>query len=304
MVFFIVSLLKMSSKNRNKRNDNGKKTILTQSNDSRNKYLTTEKQDELTTPLEFSKSSRRVNEGKGKQIGTSHEQIEPLHDLMAKLERKYATSLMNKLIPKYVKEDEKEDNQATEADSASDPPPLILPPPTIEFYDNSFLEMVSNIIHKHLEEEDSNIGDIDKDEGRVEYSRRGLQPVVQDINPLFDYTTSPDDPFIVYSDTYDEEQLVDCTIDFDSIILDMPEDPLLTEKEGSSIKNKHQIEESPNKSPNISNNSPLNDDNKGIALLSDNSNDIWSSKDYTSWLCFDNEGEFLKFKVTKVSFLI
>lgn len=161
--------------------------------------------------------------------------------------------------------------------STKDPPPLVLPLPNDDI--DSFLGLLSGIIQKHLEEEDS----VDLDEKRVEQSRRSTQATKEDVHPLLNQASYDEDLYFVDLDTYNEREILDCTYDFDPIVLEtIEETPEAVESNTSLSLVKNQVDDVKNKSP--------KDDKSPV-------------KDYISWLIFDDDGEFIKFKVKEVSLI-
>lgn len=238
-----------------------------------NKKYTEEKHRQLATSSKQSEYKKPINEEKGKQSMTSHVQSKTCHVATTRPKSKSMSPTKRKLTdPEKIR-----NNQVKKS---KEPAPLVLPPPTIDEY--SFLKMLSSIIQKHLAEKGPGSDTSLRDEKTVEYPRKDIQPIVEDIHLLLNETSSQDDPYLAYLDNYTVKPIIDATLNFDPIVSETIDEVSSVKKEETFNEVNIPVEGSPTKSPSIANISP---------------------KDYSSWLVFDNDGEFIKFKVTEVSLL-
>lgn len=153
------------------------------------------------------------------------------------------------------------------------------PPPKDDV--NSFLDLLSDIIQKHLEEENLVELATFNNEKQVEQSRRAAQTINEDSNPLLNQTLNDDSLYLADLENHNEKEILDFTYDFDPIVLETIDDL------------------SPTKESNVFSKTNNPDD----AHTHSQSPDKDPEKDYSSWLIFDTDGEFVKFKVKEVSFL-
>lgn len=173
-----------------------------------------------------------------------------------------------------------------------DPPSLRLPPPTKEFYDTSFLDFVSDTINKHQQKEykiNTDNNDLnhetdicDDDESRVEKPRREADPTkrVERIN-------LPIESPINLLGVGNEEDLVEFELDFDSIVIDC------LDEECDKVSDLNLIDQL--NVPNTEDNIVENNSSKNHVEITELGKSFFSN-DF-SWLCFDSEDEFVRYKV-------
>ncbi|KAI8076123.1 hypothetical protein BDF21DRAFT_400500 [Thamnidium elegans] len=220
---------------------------------------------------------------KGKKKESCHQGVqETFYQLKEKLKSRYQDTTDKKELKKA---------QEKETVITRDPPSLQLPPPTKEFYDTSFLDFVSDIIHKHQQEEykiNTNSDDLkleidneDDDESRVEKPRREADPTKQVTG-----SNLPIESPINLLEPGNEEQLVEFELDFDSIVIDCLEEE---REESNDLK---MIDQSD--LLNAEDNKGENNTCKGLVELSE-FRESFLNNDF-SWLCFDSKDEFVRFK--------